>query len=378
MKKVLFVLFLSFVLCFAQETGDIGKIALSIIIPDNIQELNATQKQRLEAKITQITAAAGLAASGYDQSFVIYPKFAVNSADVVETGMQDLHKITAEISFYIKQAATNMVFASTSKQVVGTGKTRSDALSNAISKLPNKDAELTKFIEEGKGKIISYYESKCGDIISKANALVKRQEYEEAIYELLAVPEECSSCYAKVSVKAVEAFNAYQDKMCDEQMQNAKTKFAAKDYNAALDILAEINPGASCFSKSQDMIMLIINQKCDEQMQIARARAGGNDFFGALQALESVNPIANCFREAQTLLTLISAKVEEAQKRDWDLKMQIYADAKAREERDFQERAEARKSNDEIRKIDAAKTKEIAVKHASKIGDTLSRFKITF
>jgi hypothetical protein len=314
MKKTLIFPLICAAFCFAQEVSDIGKIALSVVIPDIIEELDASQKSKLEAKITQITVASGLAATGYDQSFVIYPRFTIYQTDVVETGMQNLTKVTAELSLYIKQTMTNTLFASTSRQLVGTGKTKSAAITDAIGKLPTKDTELTAFIETGRKKIVQYYESKCGDIIAKADGLVKRQEYSGAIFELLAVPEECSSCYAKVSAKAVEAFYAYQDKICKEQMQIAKTKVA------------------------------------------------GKDFYGALRALENINTSAKCYGEATSLLASITEKIDAEEKQEWDLQMQLYNDAKALEQRNFEAAQKQRDASNQLaaQAIQAAKQVGIA------------------
>jgi len=345
MKKQIFILFLSFALCFAQGTGDIGKIALSVVIPNNIAEFNAAASARAETKLKQIVAGAGLAASGLDQSFVIYPNFVILEENLVETGMQNMHRVAAEKSLYIKQSETGVIFASVSRRVVGTGRTKQDAILSAIQNMPARDAELTAFIETGKQKIIQHYEQRCGDIILKADALVKRQQYEEAMVLLLSVPEEVTSCYQKVIPKTIATFNAYQSKVCAEQMQKAKTMFAAKNYLGALDVLAKINPDASCFSDANAMITQIINQQCAEQLQIAKARAGGNDHNGALQALESVNPTASCYPEAMQLLASISARIAAAEKQAWEFKMQQYNDKKAAEQRDFEALQETRMAN---------------------------------
>jgi hypothetical protein len=362
MKRILFSVFCGIVLIFAQGTNDVGKIALSVIIPNDVTELNSSAaKSRVETKIKQIVAEAGLGASGYDQSFMIYPNFAILQTDVVETGMQNLTKVTAELSLFIKQSENNILFASTSKRLVGTGKTKSDAVLDAIQKMPVRDAELIVFIEVGKEKIIQYYQQRCDDIIMKSDALVKRQEYEEAMMLLLSVPEEVSTCYQKVIPKTVAVYNAYQSKIFAEQMQSAKAKFAAKDYKGALDILSKMNPAADMLDDVNAMMTKIINQQCVEQLQIAKAKAGGSDRNGALLALESVNPTANCYHEAMSLLASISAKIAEVEKQEWDFKMQQYNDLKAIEQRNFKAEQEARIANRMLAAESIQAAKEVVV-----------------
>jgi hypothetical protein len=71
----------------SQSQNDIGKMALSIIMPENVDYLDEQQLSKLETKISQIVTMNGLAASGYNNNFVIYPKLAVYENNIVESGM---------------------------------------------------------------------------------------------------------------------------------------------------------------------------------------------------------------------------------------------------------------------------------------------------
>lgn len=261
----------------AQTSSDVGKIALSVIMPENVDGLDASQLSKLETKITQIVSASGLAASGYNNNFVIYPKFAIYETNVVEGGMQNITVTTCELSLFIKQVDNNILFSSISRQVKGSGNNKQTSITNSISKIPTNDAQFKTFIETGKGKIIQYYESKCQDIITKSESLVKMQNYEEALGLLQTVPEEVS-CYNKVQEKSIEAYKAYQNQKCAKQIQEAKTTLAANNYNAALEILSQIDPSATCFN------------------------------------------------ESQTLMKNAESKIDAEEKKQWDLKMKVYGD----------------------------------------------------
>ncbi|WP_140939030.1 hypothetical protein [Sphingobacterium lumbrici] len=261
MKK-LFILFtfLNVTLSiFAQSSSDIGKIALSVIMPENVDGLDVSQLSKLETKITEIVSSSGLAASGYNNNFVIYPKFAVYETNVVEGGMQNITVTTCEISLFIKQVDNNILFSSISKQVKGSGNNKQTSLTNAISKIPTKDTQFQSFIETGKNKIVQYYESKCEDIISKSESLVKMQNYEEALGLLQTVPEKVS-CYSKIQEKSIEAYKAYQNQKCSTQIQEAKSAFAANDYNLTLELLSQIDPSAICFKESQQLMKTVENK----------------------------------------------------------------------------------------------------------------------
>ncbi|GHV55989.1 hypothetical protein FACS1894182_01610 [Bacteroidia bacterium] len=241
----------------AQTSDDVGKIALSVQMPRKMEDLNGSQLSKLESKITQIAIKAGLATLSYDQSFVIYPKFEVYDNGIVEGGMQNLTVVTAELSLYMKQASNDILFASVSKNVKGSGKNKELAITSAISQIPVSDKEFTAFIETGKQKILQYYATHCDDIIKKADSYSKMQQYEQAIVLLMSIPEEATACYDKAIEKSLKIFKAYQNQVCAEKIRQAKAKSAAQDYEGALEILLEIDPSAKCFNESLSLIKSI-------------------------------------------------------------------------------------------------------------------------
>jgi len=255
-----FLLFLFVSYLKAQQTDEVGKIALSVVMPENVDGLDRSQLSKLESKIIQIATKEGLSASGFNQTFVIYPKFAVYETNVVEGGMQNITVVTTELSLYIKQVSTNILFSSVSKSLKGSGRTKEIAITNAISQIPVSDKDFATFIETSKQKIIAYYEKNCNDIIKQADSYIKMQQYSQAIGLLMSIPEEISSCHDKVIEKSIATFKAYQNQVCAEKIQQAKAKSAGMDYDGALEILAEIDPSSKCFQEQQALMKSIENK----------------------------------------------------------------------------------------------------------------------
>lgn len=255
MKKliVLLVIFGFISSINAQSTSDVGKIVLSVIMPDNVEGMNDSQLSKLETEITKIVTSTGLAASGYNNSFVIYPKFTINETSVVESGLQDITIINCDLTLFIKQVDNNVIFSTISRSLKGNGKSKLLALSNALTKINVNDKDFQQFIDKGKVKILHYYESKCQDIIMKSENLVKTQNYEQALGLLMTVPEEVS-CYNKVQEKSIEAYKAYQKQKCITQIQEAKAQLAMNNYSSALNILSQIDPSTPCFKESQALV----------------------------------------------------------------------------------------------------------------------------
>ncbi len=254
MKKIILILFLAFQVnsVFCQK-DNFGKIAISTVMPENVEGLNRSNLSKLETKITQILTSNGIGAKGYNFNFVIYPVFEIYESKPVEGGMENLLLINCQLNLFIKNVNNNMIFASINKPLKGIGSEKQTALTNAISKINLKDADFQTFIETGKTKIIQYYESTCQDIISKSEGLVKMQDYQQALGLLMTIPEEVS-CYKKAQEKSIEAYKAYQNQRCNVQLQQAKTELASNNYGSALNILSQIDPSTSCYKESQSLI----------------------------------------------------------------------------------------------------------------------------
>lgn len=261
MKRIVLSLLASYSLCLQGQTiGDVGKIALSVIMPDNNADLQESNSHKLEAKIIQIVASCGIAANGFTNNFIMYPKFSVYDEKVVEGGMQNLTYVNCEISLYVKQQENELIYGAYSARLMGSGTSKKEAVSDAISKISVHDQHLVSFIDETKRKIISYYESRCQDIIQKSEALVRMHQFQEAIGLLMNVPEQVSSCYSKVQNKSVEAYKSMQNLICSEQLQRARTTCQANHFKEALEILAQIDPSTACFKEAQSLAMTAAQQ----------------------------------------------------------------------------------------------------------------------
>ena len=266
MKKILFtlVVFISF-LSNAQESSNVGKIALSIVLPENVEGLDYSNSSKLEVKITQIVSNSGLSAHGYNANFIIYPKLAIYDTKVIESGMQDMLVLNCDLTLIIKQVDNNIVYSTISIPLKGNGKDKQMALSNLISKINPNLKDFVTFITTGKQKIIDYYNLKCQDIITKSESLVKMQDYQGAIGLLMTVPDEVA-CYNNIQQKTIEAYKAYQNQKCITQLQEAKTTLAKNYYEDALNILSQIDPSTKCYKEAEALI-----KKAEEKVD-AQAR----------------------------------------------------------------------------------------------------------
>ncbi|MEN9907595.1 MAG: hypothetical protein RLZZ540_736 [Bacteroidota bacterium] len=304
MKHIYFIItgLLFTLISKGQSNNEIGKISLSVIMPQQIENLNDTQLSKLDTKISQIVTTSGLSDSNYNNNFVIYPKLAVNETNVVEGGMQNITIVSIELSLFVKQVDTNILFSTINKTIKGSGSSKELAITNAISKIVTNDSDYKTFIEKSKTKIIQYYESKCSDIIRKSDGFVKTQQFEEALGLLMSVPD-AVSCYNQVQVKAIEAYKGFQKKNCTKQMQLAKNTLATNDYAGTLNVLSEVDPASPCFKESQDIAKTIENKvSTEEKKQWDFQMKQYNDAVSLeKQRINAIKDIAVSYYKSQTI-----------------------------------------------------------------------------
>jgi hypothetical protein len=145
-------------------------------------------------------------------------------------------------------------------------------------------AELRQLVAESKKKIIDYYNQNGSKIIKHAQSLIAKQDYEGAIAELASIPQECSS-YAEASALMVKVYKANINHDASQMLSEARALWSAdpnpgKSSEEALSILAQINPGASCYNQAQALMKQIQSrakqiadrQYADEKAQIAHER----------------------------------------------------------------------------------------------------------
>lgn len=303
MKKIyLTLIFLALLFSsFAQTTNDIGKIALSVVMPEENDYLDFSHISKLETKVSQIVADFGLAAVGYNHNFIIYPKFTVYESNTVEGGMKNITLITAELSLFIEQNSNSLLFSAITIPLNGSGSSKKLAITNAIGKINTSDPAFKTFIETGKLRITSYYESKCTDIIKQSDSYVQKQQYEQALALLMSFPEEVSSCYNQIQSKSIEVYKAYQTQICAELIQQAKTTLASNNYVGALDVLSNIDPSASCFNEAQAIVNSIegrINTEAKKRWDFKMKQYNDAKSLN-VQRIEAIKEIAVSYYKSQ-------------------------------------------------------------------------------
>ncbi len=175
--------------------------------------------------------------------------------------------IDLEVSLFVLNVMEGVIVDEMSYTVKGIDRLENKAVIKAINTINARTPQVRTFMEGVRGKIIEYYNTRIPAIITKAKSLAERNEYEEALYVLSAVPESVDQ-YPMVAEQMSAIYLKKIDRDATAALQEAKGYVAVRDYDSALTALLAVDPSSS---KSAEAFALIeqIKAKLDADEQRA-------------------------------------------------------------------------------------------------------------
>lgn len=230
-----------------------AQIMLSPIIDSAIDGLTENNVSIAEGRLRNIISSMGME-SGYGGRFVLACKVAALQREVSGTKLiQHL-----EVTFAIGDNLSDACFGSTSVEVTGIGNSEGQAMTSALKNIKGNNPEIKRLVAESKERIISYYEKNGPAIIKRAQTLVAGQNWEEALYELTAIPQECS-CYPQALKMMSEVYQANINHDAAQILAEAQAVWSA-DPNPgpaaeqAMAILGQIDTQAACYPQAKALM----------------------------------------------------------------------------------------------------------------------------
>ncbi len=273
--------------------SSVGDIYISVIQPER-NEIPQEAAKQLENKMHQLITANGIADTDPNGRFVITAKSYIVTKDIVGGAPQRISQ-KIDFTFMIGDIIENKVFESFTFSAIGIGINENKSYINAITKMKTNNPQFTAFVEKAKEKILQYYVARCEQIILEAKQQAANHDYQQAIYQLMQVPNICD-CAERCQNLMIEYYDAYTESTAAELLNEAKSKWAsapnADGAAMAADVIAKIPAGTKVQS------------------------------------------------ELDALISEINQKLREDEKRDWEFKMQQYNDEIARQKREFALRKE--------------------------------------
>jgi len=262
-----------------------AQIMLTPYIESTINGLNENNYTIAENRLRNIISSNGMA-SGYGGRFALACKITALQREVAGTKLCQ----RLEISFAIGDNFANACFGSTSIECLGIGNTEGQAMTAAIRNIKSTP-QLKAIVAQAKQRIIDYYEKNGPSIIRKAQGLVTAQQWEEALYELTAIPEECS-CYKQALDMMDNIYKKHLDHDAAQLLSQAQAIWSADpnpgwSADRATELLGQIDTSAECYPQAQALMKKIHNRvKNVTEREYADAKAKEQAEMKATVALE--------------------------------------------------------------------------------------------
>ena len=298
MKKLFFSILIAYLLsfgasyCTAQKDtyNGFGRIVLNTYLSPTLN-IPDEAKEQLRNKINFITSTNGIGGSQNNPKFIITANLSVISKDIVP-GPPQMITQKIDITFYIGDGIEKKLFNSSTSSVIGVGMNENKSFIDAINKIDPNSIKLVNFIAESKKKIIEYYSATCDFIIRDANSKANQSKWDEAIYNLAAVPDACEPCYNR----CLDSISVYYRNKIDA------------------DGIQKLNQAKKIWVSNQNY------QGADQ----------------AGKVLISINSNASCQSEVKTLFRSMNEKIQENEKMQFELTLKEYEAAQEEAKRNFE------------------------------------------
>ena len=248
---------------FAAETEF---LPISVYAADNSENFPEGAKAMIENKLTQLLTRNGIAGLDYMGQFVLTVTTTPLDKDIIAGPPMKISE-KMKMNLYIVDAYAKTIFSSTSFSVRGLGETENKCYLNAISRMPLQTPQIAQFIQEGKEKIIGYYDHEGEALIKKAQYLAKQKKYDEALFWVALIPQQ-SKHYDAALAAGQAIYQQYINNECNVNLAAARQAWAAHQNangaEAAGEFLAKILPDAACYGDAMALYKEIKGKVLDD------------------------------------------------------------------------------------------------------------------
>lgn len=190
--------FASFLQINAQNTPS-GGLEVSPYIDLTNTKIPESARGLIIDKLGNLLTAKGIT-NAYDSAIIITPNINEISKDILGSSSPVLYAVTLDVNLYIGNKIDGRLFANKNITTKGSGTSMDKAYINAFQQIKFNDPAFVSLIENAKLKIIDYYNQRCTQIINAATALGSRNQYDQAIYNLLQYQKFAPIATQKVSI----------------------------------------------------------------------------------------------------------------------------------------------------------------------------------
>ncbi len=239
------------------KADDYARLNLDVYIPDQVQDIPDHAKSLMVNKLTQAITEKGMGGAGVSPRFLVTAKMEQLTKDVSPT-VPPIETYTFEIYLYIVDFVDKNIVSSTSFTSKGAGSNSNKAYTNALRTVNLKNSKVDKFLDDGKTKIIQYYNSRCDFVIARAKSLATQNQFAAALGTLSSIPEVCKDCYMQALDEIGPIYQDYIDHDCQVMVNVASAVWASQPNSTgaiqAGAVLSSIDPDSKCYGESRQLI----------------------------------------------------------------------------------------------------------------------------
>ncbi len=227
-------------------------------------ELPENAKKTLNMKLLQMVTANGLGSTSW--RYALTPNVVVMDQQSSAT-VPVMHSVELEVSIYLVDIFEGVVIDETSIEVKGLDRSPSRTYIEAIKSINPRSPQFKVFMDGCRTAILDYYTTRIPTLLTKAESLADRHEYEQALQTLAYIPESVDE-YPMVARSMVAIHKKMLDRDAKTALINADKEIAKGDYESALDYIVLVDPSSNKWGDANDKIAQIKKLAKEQSLEL--------------------------------------------------------------------------------------------------------------
>ena len=238
------------------------EVPVSVVVMEQTEPIQQAAADMLVNSLKRIIVNGGMSAELNFSQFIMSAQ-----ADVIEKQVvagpptQVVYKFG--VTIYLADVYNKKKFSSQYIEVNGVGQNEAKAQINAFRQIGSRTAQLGQMLQDGKQKIMDYYNTNYQQILKDAERCASLQQYEQAIALTITIPACTKGGNAAISA-GMKYYAKIRDRYALQLLSKAQSLWAAAQTadvaNEVADILLQIDPEASCYKEAKALIAEIKSQ----------------------------------------------------------------------------------------------------------------------
>jgi hypothetical protein len=170
--------------------------------------LSDNNKENLENKLTTILEKNNYL-SGGNTRFLFAVKINLTDKQITSTIPSQII-LKANMNLFVGDGIDGIKYNNISLNLRGVGGNEEKAIQDLLKNIDVNNKLFHDFISKSNENLLNYYNINCEYLIKKTQSLIDQNKFEEAIFILAQVPENCKDCYNQSSELTKTFYNKFK------------------------------------------------------------------------------------------------------------------------------------------------------------------------